>query len=163
VPLSKLLPEIVAAVGVPVIAAGGVATRAQVVSALAAGASAARVGTRFVATRESGAHERYVSKLVSARAADTELTECFHVGWPDAPHRVLRSSIAAARATNAQIVGEAEIAGQRVPIPRFGVFPPTTSTTGEIEAMALYAGESVDAVHEVQGAAEIVAELAGSG
>ena len=45
------------------------------------------------------------------------------------------------------------------PIPRFSATPPTRATTGDIAAMALYAGISVGAVHGVQPAADIVAEL----
>ena len=47
-----------------------------------------------------------------------------------------------------------------MPIPRFSVYPPTGSTTGRVDAMALYAGESVGAVKRVQPAAEILRELA---
>jgi hypothetical protein len=46
-----------------------------------------------------------------------------------------------------------------MPIPRFGVMVPTVETRGRIEAMALYAGQSVGAVTRVQSAAEIIAEL----
>jgi len=57
-PLAALLRQVIAAVEVPVIAAGGIATGAALAAALNAGASAARVGTRFPATAESGAHPR---------------------------------------------------------------------------------------------------------
>ena len=50
--------------------------------------------------------------------------------------------------------------GSRLPIPRFCVMHPGRTTTGRIQAMALYAGESVGCVREVQPAAAIVAELA---
>ena len=68
-------------------------------AALAAGAAGVRVGTRFVAAAESGAHPRYVEALIPAQAADTVYTEAFSVDWPDAPHRVLRSCVAAAEAS----------------------------------------------------------------
>ena len=49
--------------------------------------------------------------------------------------------------------------GHTMPIPRFAVMVPTAETRGRIEAMALYAGQSVGAVTRVQPAADIVAEL----
>ena len=88
------------------------------------------------------------------------VTEAFGVGWPDAPHRVLRASLARAEATTDDPVGTMDVPGQGpTPIPRFSATPPTRATTGDIAAMALYAGVSVGAVHGVQPAAAIVAEL----
>ena len=98
IPLAELLPAVRAAVDVPVVAAGGIGTAADVRLALLLGADAVRVGTRFVATVESDAHDRYVDHLIDGSAADTVLTERFDVGWPDAPVRVLASSLAAAEA-----------------------------------------------------------------
>jgi nitronate monooxygenase len=46
------------------------------------------------------------------------------------------------------------------PVPRYFVVPPNRSATGRVDAMALYAGESVAAVRDVKPAAEIVRELA---
>jgi NAD(P)H-dependent flavin oxidoreductase YrpB (nitropropane dioxygenase family) len=100
-----------------------------------------------------------VKALLAATAADTCLTDAFSGLWPDAPHRVLRSAIAAARSAPEEIVGEIQRGGQAIPIGRFSVIAPTTTTTGQIEAMALYAGESVTHVNSVQPAAEIIAEL----
>jgi len=84
-PLATLLRQVTAAVEVPVIAAGGIATGAALAGALNAGASAVRVGTRFVATAESGAHPDYVTALLAAAAGATVRTTAFGEGWPDAP------------------------------------------------------------------------------
>lgn len=91
-----MLGQVLEAVQVPVIASGGIGTAHSMAAALAAGAAAVRVGTRFVATQESDAHPAYVDALIQARAEDTMLTETFSVGWPDAPHRVLSSCVQAA-------------------------------------------------------------------
>jgi NAD(P)H-dependent flavin oxidoreductase YrpB (nitropropane dioxygenase family) len=131
-----------------------------VAAVLAAGAAAARIGTRFVAAAESGAHPQYVRALIEAKAEDSVLTDVFAVGW-EAPHRVLRSAVEAARAFQGDVVGEHEWAGARMQIPRFGPDSPDRGTTGEIAAMALYAGQSVGAVRAVEPAREIVAELIG--
>ena len=161
VSLLPVLAEVLDYVKIPVVAAGGIGTARAMAAALAAGADAVRVGTRFVATRESGAHPRYVEALVRARSEDTELTDAFSVMWPNAPHRVLRSAIEAASACKDDIVGEMPAGdGGRMPLPRFAVPAPTRDTTGRIEAMALYAGESVGAVREILPAADIVHELA---
>jgi nitronate monooxygenase len=158
--LLSLLARVVEAVEVPVVAAGGIGTARAMAAALACGADAVRVGTRFVAAAESPAHPDYVRALVEARAEDTVLTEAFSVMWPDAPHRVLRSSVQAAEAFEGEVVGEMEMGGQKMPLPRFAVPNPMRDTTGTIEAMALYAGQSVDGVRGVMPAAEIVRELA---
>jgi NAD(P)H-dependent flavin oxidoreductase YrpB (nitropropane dioxygenase family) len=157
--LLPLLSEVLDAVRVPVLGAGGIATARDLAAVLACGASGARIGTRFVASAESGAHPSYVKALLAATAADTCLTEAFGDGWPDAPHRVLRSAIAAANAAPDGIVGEIEVAATVIPISRFSPIVPSTATTGNIGAMALYAGESVTHVTSVQPAAEIIAEL----
>jgi nitronate monooxygenase len=157
--LLPLLDQVLEAVRVPVVAAGGIGSARAVAAALAAGAAAVRIGTRFVAAAESGAHPRYVAALLAARGDETILTDAFSVLWPDAPHRVLRSCVDAARNLSGDIAGEVEWGGQTVPVPRFGVMVPTVTTRGTIEAMALYAGESVGNVRRVQPAAEIVREL----
>ena len=158
--LLPLLDRVLGAVQVPVVAAGGIATARAMAAALAAGADGVRVGTRFVVAEESDAHPRYQDALIKAGTADTVLTETFSVMWPHAPHRVLRSAVEAAQAHPSDQVGEMVLGGERFPLPRFAVPTPTRQTTGTIEAMALYAGQSVGAVLARQPAAEIVRELA---
>jgi NAD(P)H-dependent flavin oxidoreductase YrpB (nitropropane dioxygenase family) len=157
--LLPLLSQVLEQVRVPVVAAGGVASGRSLAAVLACGSGAARMGTRFVAAAESGAHPSYVKALLEASAADTCLTEAFSVMWPNAPHRVLRAAIARAEALTEEVVGELHLSDQVVPIPRLSVIPPSSTTTGHVDAMALYAGESVSNVTSVRPAAAIVAEL----
>lgn len=157
--LFPLLSEVLDTVRVPVVAAGGIATARDLAAVLACGASGARIGTRFVAATESGAHPSYVKALIDASAQDTRLTNAFSVMWPNAPHRVLSSAIAAARELPAGVIGETRLGGQAVPVQRLSVICPTTETTGNVEAMALYAGESVTNVRRVLPAQAIVSEL----
>jgi NAD(P)H-dependent flavin oxidoreductase YrpB (nitropropane dioxygenase family) len=117
------------------------------------------VGTRLIASRESEAHPDYVARLLRAQASDTVLTEAFSVMWPNAPHRVLRSSIDAANALSEEVVGETPVGPGSMPVPRLSVIPPSRATTGHVEAMALYAGESVGAVTEIRPAKEILVDL----
>jgi NAD(P)H-dependent flavin oxidoreductase YrpB (nitropropane dioxygenase family) len=160
VSLLPLLDAVLDAIDIPVLAAGGIGTARGMAAALAAGASGVRVGTRFVATHESNAHPAYVDALLRASATDTVLTSAFSVMWPDAPHRVLRSCVEAAEAVKDDVVGEMAIGGMQMPVPRFSVPSPSRHTTGNIEAMALYAGESVGAVTGIVSAGEVVRELA---
>jgi len=128
-------------------------------AALVAGAAGVRVGTRFVASKESEAHPAYVDALIAATAQDTIVTEAFSVGWPNAPHRVLRSCIQAAEAFKGDIVAEQLIGDQRMPVPRLAPRSPSRTTSGTIAAMSLAAGESVGSVRRIQPAAEILRDL----
>src|SRR5438094_14140 len=131
--------------------------------AFGAGASAVRVGTRFVASEEAGALPAYVDKLIAADAKDTILTEAFSTNWPNAPHRVLRSCVEAVERFQGDVVGETAqpwAPEVRVPVRRGDSFVADRTTTGEIDAMPLWAGESVGGVKRLQPAGEIVRELA---
>jgi nitronate monooxygenase len=159
--LLPLLDSVLDAVSVPVIAAGGIATERGVAAALAAGADGVRVGTRFIAATESDAHPAWIEALIDARPDDAVVSNAFNTGMPEpGPHRVLRSSIAAATALAHDEVGVARMAGAEIPVPRFAPQPPTRDSTGHVEAMPFYAGQSAGAVREVRPAAEIMRELA---
>jgi nitronate monooxygenase len=162
--LMALLSQVLDAVDVPVLAAGGIGTGRAMAAAMAAGADGVRVGTRFVAAEEAEAHPDYVKALIAAEAQDTVCTEAFSIGWlgQTAPHRCLRSCVEAAQAFQGEFVGEEQnvLTGERFPIRRFAAFPIHKTATGAIEAMPHWAGESVDAVKRVQPAADIVHELA---
>jgi len=160
VSLLPLLDTVLDAVDVPVVAAGGIGTARGMAAALAAGAAGVRVGTRFVGTHEANAHPAYVDALVRASTGDTVLTTAFSVMWPDAPHRVLRSCVETAEAVKDEIVGEMTVGGVWTPVPKFSALSPLRNVRGNIEAMALYAGESVGTVTVVVPAAEVVRELA---
>jgi nitronate monooxygenase len=157
--LLPLLAEVLEAVEVPVLAAGGITTARAMAAALAAGAAGIRVGTRFVATQESGAHRDYVEALLAAGAEATVLTEAYSVGWPDAPHRVLASAVAAAQALPDGVVATLATGGGSEPIPRWFVSPPSRDVSGQVAAMALYAGQGVGQVTQVVPAAQVVTEL----
>jgi len=138
------------------------ATARGVAACLAAGASAARVGTRFLATEESGGHPAYVAALLAAGAEDAVLTDAFSVMWPPGPepHRTLRSALEAAEAFGGEVVGETRMGATTLAVPRFGVPCPNRETTGEIAAMVHYAGQGVGATRQVVPAAQVVDELA---
>ena len=156
-----LLCEVLEAVQeIPVLAAGGVGTGRAMAAMLAAGADGVRVGTRFVASEEASMHPIYTDALIAAGAEDSVYTLAFHVGWPDAPHRVLRSAIAAAEAGGEEIVGKlVRIGGKEHAVRRFSGAIPDRTATGQIGAMSLFAGQSVGGVKRVMPAREIIEEL----
>lgn len=160
-PLLPLLNQVLDRVDVPVVAAGGLATGRDLAAMLAAGAAGVRMGTRFVATEESGAHPHYKQAIVDATAEETALVTDFSVLWPNGPepHRVLTRALEAAR-RSPDVVGEAPAGGGRFAVPRFAVIPPTVDCTGDIEAFAMYAGTSVGSIDAIEPAATVLARIA---
>ena len=160
-PLRELLPETASAVGVPVLAAGGLATGGDLLTALALGAEGVVLGTALMATRESFAHDEHKQRLLGASADDTVLTDTFHINWPPgAPVRVLKSEVTAGRRGSSHahervVIGEEEDR----PIYLFSTDSPLRSMTGEFGAMALYAGTGVGSVRDIVTAGERVGEI----
>ena len=74
IPTFVLVPQVCEAVKVPVIAAGGIVNGRGIAAALALGAEGVQIGTRFAATVESSASERFKQAVVAAGEADTVLT-----------------------------------------------------------------------------------------
>ncbi|MFF5531607.1 nitronate monooxygenase [Streptomyces cinerochromogenes] len=75
--LLSLVAQVREAVRIPVVAAGGIMRGSQIAAVLAAGASAAQLGTAFLATPESGAHALHKQALTNPLFARTELTRAF--------------------------------------------------------------------------------------
>jgi len=163
----------------PLLLAGGIAERADVVEALAIGAEAAVAGTRFLLSEESRAHPEYKRRLIGAE--QTILTELFGAGWP-APHRVIanpatecwlggdrrgpllnralnRLTAPGARYMPASI--QARIARSQRPDSRLlsPLGPTDDGPANLLDAGPLYAGETVARIDTVQPAAQIVAAL----
>ncbi|GHI07822.1 2-nitropropane dioxygenase [Streptomyces cellostaticus] len=75
--LLSLVAQVRETVGIPVVAAGGIMRGSQIAAVLAAGASAAQLGTAFLATPESGANALHKQALTNPLFARTELTRAF--------------------------------------------------------------------------------------
>lgn len=73
-----LVPQVVDAVHIPVIAAGGIADGRGLAAAFMLGAEAVQMGTRFIVARESIVHENYKKKVIEARDIDSEVTGMSH-------------------------------------------------------------------------------------
>jgi nitronate monooxygenase len=164
-----LVPAVVDAVGpVPVIAAGGIGDARGVAAVLALGAQAAMLGTRFLLAEEMPIHEEYRRRVIAADETDGQwFPDLYNVGWPNSPHRALYNSTAkawdaAGRPPSGNRPGEGEVLahfGSGEAIVRYEPAPPMEGTTGEIEPLSLWAGQSVALAKRTQPAAEIVAEL----
>jgi nitronate monooxygenase len=161
-PVLRLLPEVLDAVDVPVLAAGGITDARSFAEVMAAGAAGARIGTRFVATVESGAHPAYKQAVVDAVGDCTVITDAF----ADCPlcatsprARVLRAAVERVAELDDDVVGTAVMGGTRVPVPRGSGLPPGAGAEGHLDAMALYAGAAVGSVTDIRPAAEVIAEL----
>ena len=168
--LSVVLPAIVDAVRpVPVIAAGGIADGRGLVAALAFGAQAVSMGTRFLASDEAAASPLYKELITRSRAEDTVLTELFNIGW-NAPHRVLRNRAVSEwedagrpppgkRPGEDTIIGRVNVGGQSIEVVRHSATPPLPGFEGDAEYYCLYAGESCTLVNDIRPAAQIVRDV----
>jgi nitronate monooxygenase len=161
----------------PVLLAGGRVDATDVEESLAAGADAAVLGTRFLMSEESRAHPGYKRRVAESR--ETVLTELFGLGWPAAPHRVLRNpavdrwltghdprgprGIRALHRVTAPLARRmAGVDTSRARIPLLSPEPPTDDRPSHLlDAAPLYAGESAARIADVRPAAELVRALAG--
>jgi len=69
-----LIPAVVNAVKIPVIAAGGIATGRQMLAAMVMGAEAVQMGSRFVASQEASSHINFKNLVINSQEGDTQLT-----------------------------------------------------------------------------------------
>jgi nitronate monooxygenase len=142
-----LVPQIVDAVPVPVVAAGGIADGRGLAAALALGAVGILLGTRFVATRESMAPEFWKKSLLEREGDDTTITDAFSGLWL----RALRNTYTARYQTSGA-----------------PVLPPLLQTRaaqdiveearrrGEGEYFPMLAGQGVGLIRDLPGAGEVV-------
>ena len=166
--LYEALPEVLqAARQTPVVASGGIGNGQSIGKALSAGASAAMLGTRFVATVESSAHPAYKQAIVAAHAKDTALTTCFQDGWPNVMHRVLRNRTfvmwdAAGCPPVGKRPGEGDVVATRPDgsqVHRYFDDSPRRGYEGAVTECSLWAGFSVEFVKDLPAAGELVERL----
>jgi nitronate monooxygenase len=161
-----LLPLIARAVGIPVVASGGFASGASLVAALALGAAGIHCGTAFLATHESFAHEMHKSRILYASAEQTVHTDAFGINWPpNSPVRVLESSVTESldgnlfghrpdRTSRAIIASED---GRDIYL--FSTDSPLRSMTGDLERLALFAGQVAGQIDCIQSAGHVIAGI----
>lgn len=155
-----LVEQVVHAVKLPVIASGGFATGASLVAALALGAQGIHCGTAFLATVESFAHDDHKARVLAALAEDTVHTDIYALNWPpNTPVRVIRNSVIEGLGPNLMghrpdlLPREVIATEDGRPLLRYSTDSPLRTTTGNLEAMAIYAGQSVSLIDTLPTAA----------
>ncbi len=164
-----LVPSVVDAVGdVPVIAAGGIADGRGLAAAYMLGASAAWIGTRFLASEEATIHSYYQQRILDASEDQTAWTfDLYDGGWPAAPHRTLKNStyadwVEAGSPAPGERPDEGKVTGFRPTgeeVKNYQSYTPLLGTEGDVEAMSMWSGQGVSLVHKIMPAADIVAEI----
>ncbi|MGB9867646.1 MAG: enoyl-[acyl-carrier-protein] reductase FabK [Bacillota bacterium] len=145
-----LVPQVVDAVSIPVIAAGGIADGRGIAAAFALGASGVQVGTRFVVASESPAHPAYKQMILKAGDRDTVVTGV----TTGHPVRVLRNKFAREfleRERQGASKEELEKMGEG----RFAA----AVMNGDVEGGSVMAGQVAGMVNREQPAAEIIEEI----
>ena len=145
------VPMVVDAVGIPVLASGGIVDGRGLAAALALGADGIELGTRFVATREAAAHERYKAALLAAQPEDTLVIKQ-SLGMPG---RVLDSAwtrrIQAAEKAGADrdsVLAMVDWAANE-----------RAAVGGELDDGLVWAGQAVGLIDDLPPAGEVVARI----
>ena len=163
-----LVPVVVDAVApAPVVAAGGIADGRGLAAALALGASAGWLGTRFVMSAEATALPRYRELLAGAAETATLHSSVFDIGWPDAPHRTLRNPTtdaweAAGRPAPGSRPGEGDVIARwsdGADILRYSSSSAREGVIGAVDELSLWAGQSVGLVNDVRPAGDLVRSI----
>lgn len=145
-----LIPAVRAAVRIPVIAAGGIATGRQMLAAMVLGADGVQMGTRFVAAEEASSHPAFKELVLKTGEGDTQLSMKKLV-----PVRLIKNpffeKIAEAEARGADANELQKILGRARA--KKGMFE------GDLEEGELEIGQVAALVHQIQPAAQIVAEV----
>jgi nitronate monooxygenase len=141
-----LVPQVVDAIDIPVIAAGGIGDGRGLAAALCLGAAGGQIGTAFLACPEAAIHPLYRDALRSARAEATTITRSFS----GRPARALRNRAVA------------EAGGDPLPYPAqlslSRVLGEAAAERGSAEFLAMWAGQAAPLAREVP-AAELVARI----
>jgi nitronate monooxygenase len=160
--LHALLANVLEVVHTPVLAAGGLVDGDDLAAVMTLGAQGAVMGTAFLATHESFAHAYHKQRIVEAGPGQTVRTDAFHINWPPgAKVRVLPNSVTRGEHGDPFAPGRQVIAheGDR-PIYLFSTDSPLRTTTGKLEAMAIYGGQGSARIMDVVPAGERLATIA---
>jgi nitronate monooxygenase len=161
-----LLPQVARALSIPVVGSGGFASGESLIAALALGAEGIHCGTAFLATTESFAHDYHKAQVLSAGLEDTVHTDAFAINWPPhSPVRVLANSLTdelgrrllGYRAEDIPREAIAEEEGR--PIYKFSTDSPLRATAGDLDRLALFAGQVAGAIDSVPSAAARIADI----
>lgn len=145
-----LIPQVANAVKIPVIAAGGIGTGKTMLAAIALGAEAVQIGSRFVTTHESSAHQKFKQAVVDAKDGSTQLSL-----KKLTPVRLIKNKfweqISAAEMSGASSEVLAQMLGRARA--KKGMFE------GDLEEGELEIGQISGYINEIKPAAKIVEEM----
>jgi len=145
-----LLPQVVDAVSIPVIAAGGIGDGRGVAAAFMLGAEAVQLGTRFVVAKESTVHQNYKDRLITAKDIDSEVTG----RTTGHPVRQLRNQM-----TRQYHTMEKEgVAFEELELLTLGALRKAV-VEGDVKNGTVMAGQIAGLVHKEQTCKEIIDEL----
>ena len=149
-----LVPQVVDAVSVPVIAAGGIADGRQLAAALALGACGVQVGTCLLVSEECPIHENYKAALLKAKDSDTIVTG--RIGG--SPVRVLKNRM------SREYVRQEKAGADKMELEKFTLGSLRRAVfEGDTVTGSLMAGQVAGMLHEVRPVADILADLYESG
>jgi nitronate monooxygenase len=161
-----LVPQVAAAVRVPILGSGGFGSGASLAAALALGAEGIHCGTVFLATTESFAHDYHKQRIVEASSQSTVYNDVFAVGWPPcSPVRTIANSITELYADDLLGHGPEDFPQEVIakeggsPVLRFSTSSPLRNTEGDLEALALYSGQICGIVDGIRPAGELVQQM----
>lgn len=166
--MSVLISAIVDKVKIPVVASGGIANGKGMLAALTLGASGVCLGTRFLMTHESAANSFYKRMIADASDTSTVYTRrLFNIGWDHAPHRIIQNStwkqwVDAGEPEPGNRPNEYETVARNAKgedIVRYSDASPLIGVTGNLETLALYAGQSAGLISDVKTAATVIEDL----
>lgn len=144
-----LVPMVVDAVDIPVIAAGGIADRRGVAAALALGAEGVQVGTRFICSDECTVHENYKAAVVGAKDRDAVVTGRF-TGHPvrNLKNKLTRSMDKIEKEGDIEAFNQLGAGALR-----------SAAVDGDVQMGSVMAGQSAGLVHDIKPCSEIVKDL----
>ena len=145
-----LVPQVVDAVNIPVIAAGGIADGRQLLAAFALGACGVQVGTCLLASQECPIHQNYKEAVLGAKGSDTVVTGRI----AGTPVRILKNKMAREYVTQEKAGADTmELEKYTLGSLRRAVFEGDTATG------SLMAGQVAGMLHEVRPVADILDDL----
>lgn len=146
----SLIPQVIDAVDIPVIAAGGIADPRQMAAALSLGACGVQVGTVLIASKECPIHENYKMALIKAKDSDTTVTGRSVGG----PVRVLKNKMA----RNYLILEKQGVTLEELEMLTLGSLKRAIKD-GDVENGSLMAGQSAGLIKEIRSVKEILTAL----
>ena len=148
-----LIPRAAESINIPIIAGGGIADGRGFMAALALGAEAVVMGTRFLATKECPAHDNYKEWLVEAQETQTMMIE-----------RSIRNAVRVMRNDTAEKVLEMEEKGATLDeliVYISGKVNKDAWTSGDLDGATIACGQNVGLIHEVKTVKEVIDGIVG--